>query len=103
MICVQYGPITIAVRSTTRTPASGPARLVGLELSAPATLPPVPLGPIAQLSPSPLRGWGCPHLRRLHVRHRRRAGHLEAVADVVSMTVGYDGKHQGRRRVADGI
>ena len=25
MICVQYGPITIAVRSTTRTPASGPS------------------------------------------------------------------------------
>src|SRR6516165_4285146 len=24
MICVQYGPITIAVRSMTRTPASGP-------------------------------------------------------------------------------
>ena len=27
MIWVQYGPITIAVRSTTRTPASGPLRV----------------------------------------------------------------------------
>src|SRR5271163_4941140 len=31
MICVQYGPITIAVRSITRTPASGPV-LVGLAM-----------------------------------------------------------------------
>ncbi len=30
MICVQYGPITIAVRSITRTPASGPLAMVGL-------------------------------------------------------------------------
>src|SRR5690625_2684606 len=30
MIWVQYGPITIAVRSTIRTPASGPDRSVGL-------------------------------------------------------------------------
>ena len=28
MICVQYGPITIAVRSTTRTPASGPLGMI---------------------------------------------------------------------------
>ena len=30
MIWVQYGPITIAVRSTTRTPAIGPVGMVGL-------------------------------------------------------------------------
>src|SRR5215218_1469396 len=30
MICVQYGPITIAVRSTTRTPVNGPLRMVRL-------------------------------------------------------------------------
>src|ERR1700754_3147930 len=29
MICVQYGPITIAVRSTTSTPASGPLATAG--------------------------------------------------------------------------
>ncbi|BBX98840.1 hypothetical protein MLAC_41340 [Mycobacterium lacus] len=31
MIWVQYGPITIAVRSTTRTPASGPGRSLELD------------------------------------------------------------------------
>src|SRR5690348_419450 len=58
MICVQYGPITIAVRSTTRTPFSGPLDI----------------------------------LRR----------HLEAVADVVAVTVGNDGKDHRLCRIPDG-
>ncbi len=60
MICVQYGPITIAVRSITRTPASGPV-LVGLATEC---------APIAW----PVR-------------------QFEAVADVLAMTVGHDGKN----------
>src|SRR5581483_2927672 len=62
MIWVQYGPITIAVRSTTRTPASGPALAM-------------------------------PH----------PAGHLEAVAQMVGVAVGHDGKHQWRVGIPDGI
>src|ERR1700737_1016263 len=58
MICVQYGPITIAVTSTTSTPASGPL----------AT-----------------------------------AGHFEAVADVVRVTVGHHPEYQRGGRVPDGI
>src|SRR6202022_62464 len=58
IICVQYGPITIAVTSTTSTPASGPL----------AT-----------------------------------AGHLEAVADVVRVTVGHHPEYQRGGRVPDGI
>jgi len=56
MICVQYGPITIAVRSITRTPASGPAlvRLAMKYASVAATV--------------------C---------------EVEAVADVLGMTVGH--------------
>src|SRR6202051_2632845 len=57
MICVQYGPITIAVRSTPHTPTSGPLATV------------------------------C---------------HLEAVADVLDVTVRNDGKDHGRGRVTDG-
>src|ERR1700730_2063126 len=57
MICVQYGPITIAVRSTTRTPISGPLATV------------------------------C---------------HLEAVADVVGVTIRNSRKGHRRGRVTDG-
>src|SRR6185312_5990382 len=65
MICVQYGPITIAVRSMTTTPASGPLAIV------------------------------CPLEVAL-------LGHREAVADVVAVAVGHDGKDDRCRRVADG-
>src|SRR6201988_5371119 len=44
MICVQYGPITIAVRSTTRTPVSGPlgmGRLLGGQREAVPDVVPV--------------------------------------------------------------
>src|SRR5262245_23922194 len=57
MIWVQYGPITTAVRSTTRTPASGPLGILG--------------------------------------RHR------EAVADVVAVAVGHDGKDERLGVVTD--
>ena len=58
MICVQYGPITNAVTSTTSTPASGPL----------AT-----------------------------------AGHFEAVADVVRVTVGHHREYHRGGRVPDGF
>src|SRR5262245_42074650 len=61
IICVQYGPITIAVRSTTFTPANGP----------------------------------------LDILDRPLLGHREAVADVLTVAVGNNGKDDGRRRVAD--
>src|SRR5262245_37453684 len=60
MLCGQYGPITIAGRSTTITPDSGP-----LDMNRPLF------------------------------------GHREAVADVVAVAVGHDGKDDRRRRVAD--
>src|ERR1700737_93129 len=91
MICVQYGPITIAVRSTTRTPDSGPKCPVGLGLPALTTLGSFPLSSIAQLLIRPL-----PSL------HRRWA-HREAVTEVFDVTVGYDGKHQRRVHVPDRI
>src|SRR6476660_4740871 len=69
MICVQYGPITIAVRSTTTTPASGPLA--------------IPLAIVCPLEVALL-------------------GHREAVADVVAVAVGHDGKDDRCRRLSDG-
>src|ERR1700760_1186932 len=74
MICVQYGPITIAVRSTTRTPDSGPPCPSGLDLPTLATLGSFPVRPVA---------------------------HREAVTEVLEVAVGYDRKHQGRVEVSD--
>src|ERR1700739_944602 len=87
MICVQYGPITIAVRSTTRTPVSGPLGPMA------ATRPPQAGGaPRARLTPR-LRS----PLRMVHLL----GGNREAVPDVVAVAVRHDGKDDGARRIAD--
>src|SRR3954454_11096958 len=44
MICVQYGPITIAVRSTTHTPASGPLCMLHRHSEAVPDVITVPVG-----------------------------------------------------------
>src|ERR1700722_575221 len=48
MICVQYGPITIAVRSITRTPANGPLGMVGLMGGHAEAVPDVVVVPVRQ-------------------------------------------------------
>src|ERR1700756_1832374 len=79
MICVQYGPITIAVRSTTRTPVSGP------------------LGPMAATRCARLTPRLRSPLRMVHLL----GGNREAVPDVVAVAVRDDGKDDGARRIAD--
>src|SRR6201999_2142594 len=66
MICVQYGPITIAVRSITRTPANGP---VGLAIQRFLV--------VCAVSP------------------------LEAVVDVLVVSVGDARENEWRRHVSD--
>src|ERR1700738_1260816 len=73
MICVQYGPITIAVRSTTRTPASGPECPFGCG-SAPLTI----------TGSFPL-------------------DHGEAAPQGLGVPIGHDGKEQGRVDIPDSI